>query len=94
MTQRYRRHSMPRTRSLAFACLLSICAAPVWAQDVSDLEAPEDEVPVEPTNAATGGKLLLTAGVTQIEGAAGGGLTPWAVIGGYGENNQFGANAF
>ena len=29
-------------------------------------------------------KLLLTGGVSQIEGAAGGGLTPWAVIGGYG----------
>ena len=94
MAQRYRRHSMPRTHALAFACLLSICAVPVWAQDVSDLEAPEEEAPVEPANAATGGKLLLTAGVSQIEGAAGGGLTPWAVIGGYGENNQFGANAF
>ncbi|TAN00662.1 MAG: DUF3034 family protein, partial [Rhodanobacteraceae bacterium] len=32
----------------------------------------------------TGGKLLLTGGVTSISGAAGGGLTPWAVIGGYG----------
>jgi hypothetical protein len=27
------------------------------------------------------GKLLLTGGVSSIEGAAGGGLTPWAVIG-------------
>ena len=95
MLQRYRRHPLPRTRTLAVACLLSICASQAWAQDVSDLEtAPEDEAPVEPANPATGGKLLLTAGVTQIEGAAGGGLTPWAVIGGYGENNQFGANAF
>jgi hypothetical protein len=25
------------------------------------------------------GKLLLTGGVSSIEGAAGGGLTPWAV---------------
>jgi hypothetical protein len=39
-------------------------------------------------------KLLLTGGVTQIEGAAGGGLTPWAVIGGYGTRDQIGANAF
>lgn len=29
------------------------------------------------------GKLLLTGGVTSVEGAAGGGLTPWAVTGGY-----------
>jgi hypothetical protein len=42
----------------------------------------------------TGGKLLLTGGVSQIEGAAGGGLTPWAVIGGYGTQGQWGANAF
>lgn len=40
------------------------------------------------------GKLLLTGGVTQLEGAAGGGLTPWAVIGGYGTRDQVGANAF
>lgn len=40
------------------------------------------------------GKLLLTGGVTSVEGAAGGGLTPWAVIGGYGAAGQTGANAF
>jgi hypothetical protein len=45
-------------------------------------------------NDRTGGKLLLTAGVSQIEGAAGGGLTPWAVIGGYGTEGQFGGNVF
>lgn len=41
-----------------------------------------------------GGKLLLTGGVTQIEGAGGGGLTPWALIGGYGTRDQVGANAY
>lgn len=40
------------------------------------------------------GKLLLTGGVSQVEGAAGGGLTPWAVIGGYETKDQIGANAF
>jgi hypothetical protein len=40
------------------------------------------------------GRLLLTGGVNTIEGAAGGGLTPWAVIGGYGTRDQFGGNAF
>ncbi len=39
------------------------------------------------------GKLLLTGGVSSIDGAAGGGLTPWAVTGGYATNNQFGATA-
>ena len=43
---------------------------------------------------ATSSKLLLTGGVTNIEGSAGGGLTPWAVIGGYGTKDQIGANAF
>jgi len=37
-------------------------------------------------------KLLLTGGVSQVEGAAGGGLTPWAIIGGYGTNNEIGGN--
>ena len=41
-----------------------------------------------------GGKLLLTGGVTQVEGAGGGGLTPWALIGGYGTRDQIGANAY
>lgn len=43
---------------------------------------------------AQSSKLLLTGGVTNIEGSAGGGLTPWAVIGGYGTKEQIGANAF
>lgn len=43
---------------------------------------------------ATSNKLLLTGGVSQVEGSAGGGLTPWAVIGGYGTNDEIGANAF
>jgi hypothetical protein len=42
----------------------------------------------------TSNKLLLTGGVTQVEGSAGGGLTPWAVIGGYGTNDEVGGNAF
>lgn len=41
-----------------------------------------------------GGKLLLTGGVSQIEGAAGGGLTPWAVVGGYGTEGQWGGHGF
>lgn len=41
-----------------------------------------------------GGRLLLTGGVSTIEGAAGGGLSPWALIGGYGTKNEFGLTAF
>ena len=38
------------------------------------------------------GKLLATGGVSQIEGAGGGGLTPWALITGYGSRDSYGAN--
>ncbi len=41
-----------------------------------------------------GGKLLLTGGVTSIDGAAGGGLTPWAVTGTYATAGEMGATAF
>lgn len=41
-----------------------------------------------------GGRLLLTSGVSQIEGAGGGGLSPWALIGGYGTRDEFGASFF
>ena len=42
----------------------------------------------------TSNKLLLTGGVSQVEGSAGGGLTPWAVIGGYGTSDEIGGNGF
>ena len=44
--------------------------------------------------AAGDGKLLLTGGVSSIDGAAGGGLTPWAVTGSYATDGQVGATAF
>ncbi len=39
------------------------------------------------------GKLLLTGGVSSIDGAAGGGLTPWALTGSYATNAQLGGTA-
>ena len=39
------------------------------------------------------GRLLATAGVAQIEGAAGGGLVPWALIAGYGTRDAIGGDA-
>ena len=41
-----------------------------------------------------GGRLLLTGGVSTIEGAGGGGLVPWALIGGYGTRDEIGLQAF
>jgi len=44
--------------------------------------------------AMAGDRLAWTGGVTEIEGAAGGGLVPWALIGGLGTDVQLGASAF
>ena len=45
-----------------------------------------------PASAASG-KLLLTGGVSSIDGAAGGGLTPWAVIGSNATDGEVGTSA-
>lgn len=65
---------------LARACLVAASLAPIAAQAGS--------------RAGNSGKLLLTGGVSQVEGAAGGGLTPWALIGGQGTRDQVGASAY
>jgi len=40
------------------------------------------------------GKLLATGGVSEIEGAGGGGLANWALITGYGTRDSLGANLY
>jgi hypothetical protein len=47
-----------------------------------------------PQGATRQGKLLLTGGVSTIDGAAGGGLTPWAVTGSYATAGEIGGTAF
>jgi len=47
-----------------------------------------------PAAATAGGKLIGTGGATQIEGTAGGGIVPWAMLGGYGADGENGATAF
>lgn len=44
--------------------------------------------------ACADGRLLATGGASSLEGAAGGGITPWAVLAGYGERGEWGASAF
>lgn len=39
------------------------------------------------------GKLLATGGVSNVEGAGGGGISTWALITGYGTRDSIGANA-
>jgi Protein of unknown function (DUF3034) len=47
-----------------------------------------------PACAQAGDRLLGTWGVSEIEGAGGGGLTPWATITGTGSADQTGGSAF
>jgi len=44
--------------------------------------------------ASAGDRLEWTGAVTQVEGSAGGGLVPWALIGGLGTNEQIGGSGF
>ncbi len=51
-------------------------------------------LPIAHTSLHAGERLIGTGGVMQIEGSAGGGLTPWALIAGYGTRNETGASSF
>ena len=95
MTVRHAGRSASRRTRVAIALCSAwlFASANAAAQDASDL-ASTDEPPPKERPAGASGKLLLTGGVSQVEGAAGGGLAPWAVIGGYGTRDQIGANAF
>jgi len=65
----------------AIAALL--CAGAAWAQ----------HAPYESSLTPDLGKLPLTAGFTDVDGAGGAGLVPWALITGYGTTESWGANA-
>ena len=86
----HRRTALP----LACATLLLLGSGVASAQDAAALDAPADEPSLQDPPPASSGKLLLTGGVTQVEGAAGGGLAPWAVIGGQGTRDQIGGSAY
>ena len=68
----------------------------VAAQAQTTATAPPAAAPPEPRPglSAGSGKLLLTGGVSSIDGAAGGGLTPWAVTGSYATAGEIGGTAF
>lgn len=46
------------------------------------------------SSAFADGRLLATGGASQVEGTAGGGLVPWAVLTGYGTEDESGVSAF
>lgn len=43
---------------------------------------------LSPLATATGSSLVATGGITSFEGTAGGGITPWAMISGYGSKEE------
>jgi len=63
----------------------AVCMASAWVMTI----------PAAADNFLGGdeGKLLLTAGFSDVEGAGGGGLVPFAVVTGYGSTDSWGANA-
>jgi hypothetical protein len=63
-----------------------LMAVPAWGQE-EDGPAPPPERPLFDQ-----GRLLATGGVSQIEGAGGGGLAAWALITGYGTDHGMGVN--
>jgi hypothetical protein len=66
---------------LGLACLSSLVGLAGLTGSANVLAAAPDS-----------GKLLATGGVSQVEGAGGGGLTPWALIAGYGTRDSYGGN--
>ena len=72
---------------------MSILSSP-WLQPVlaAALALAAAAVTLDTAAAQGSGRLLATSGVSDIEGAAGGGLAPWAVITGYGTRDQIGGN--
>ncbi|WP_028771004.1 DUF3034 family protein [Silanimonas lenta] len=71
------------TRIVPWLAIALLAGAPASARDIA-------------TPSATGhaGRLLATGGASSIEGSAGGGIVPWAVIAGYGTEEQWGGAAF
>ncbi|MGE6385509.1 DUF3034 family protein [Pseudomonas sp. NPDC078416] len=47
-----------------------------------------------PAAEAEQGRLIATGGASSIEGGAGGGIIPWAMLAGYDEQGEWGGNAF
>jgi len=72
---------MMRLLGMAALTALMVCATGASAQVT-------DWIP----DSRSGGKLLLTGGVSTIEGSGGGGLATWALTTGYGTMDGVGAN--
>ncbi|MFN3557827.1 MAG: DUF3034 family protein [Brevundimonas sp.] len=77
---------MPTIRTRALAALAT-CAVLTIAPAAS-AQSLIDRIP----DSRSGGKLLLTGGVSTLEGSGGGGLATWATTTGYGAEDGIGGN--
>jgi hypothetical protein len=75
----------PTLELLCAAVLLVLSLAPAAAQDL-----PQNPGLMPGLTNFDEGKLLATGGVSAVEGEGGGGLTPWALITGYGTRDGVG----
>ncbi len=73
-----------RRSAASLACLRVRCIAAMAAAAILALAGA--------ACAQESGRLLATSGFSQVEGAGGGGLTPWALITGYGTRDAIGAD--
>ena len=91
-------HARPWRSKVIAPALLAALMSTVFAahaqQAQQQPQQPQQQQPPQPGIAMGQSKLLLTGGVSSIDGAAGGGLTPWALIGSYAERREIGATAF
>ncbi len=70
----------------------ALVAVVVLAAGLASAAHAQDEYNME--DMMSGGRLLATGGVSTLEGAGGGGITPWALITGYGTDRQVGGSVF
>ncbi len=77
--------SNPHCRSDAGVVIAILLAVLCWSATVA-----ADVLDLVPNNS----RLLATGGATQIEGQAGGGIVPWAVLAGYGSTRELAGSGF
>src|ERR1700744_5664124 len=81
-------------RGLRTAFLTLICTSVFSTASIADEPAQSGGSMLDKGMAMfDSGKLLATGGVSNVEGAGGGGLATWALISGYGTRDGVGVNA-
>ena len=84
---------MNRVGMLAAATLLAQTSWAITPARADDAPAPAPSMVDTAVDMFDEGKLLATGGVSNVEGAGGGGLATWALITGYGTRDGFGLDA-